>query len=213
MSRFSRSLIALLALYFVLPTGEAAGSDWIAAPQPPSPLISALTKASGVVRLRSILKKDGKVKEVTIERTSGSERIDAAARMAALEWRLDPAKLKASDTSKGRLVEMEFRRKESDLDIARAVTSQAGQRGSAWQRRGTIFYPSSARFSYRRGSGTVLLQFTIGFDGHPGAVKVLESSGYPPFDQAAVDGIQTWKAYPQFVGESMKIPITFTPKP
>ncbi|MDQ3115931.1 MAG: energy transducer TonB [Verrucomicrobiota bacterium] len=79
-----------------------------------------------------ILKKDGKVKEVTIERTSGSERIDAAARIATLEWRLDPAKLKASDTSKGRLVEMEFRRKESDLDIARAVTSQAGQRRSVW---------------------------------------------------------------------------------
>ncbi len=207
MSRFSRSLIALLALYFVLPAGEAASSDWIAAPQPPYPLISALTKASGMVRLhagwvnaslRLILKKDGKVREVTIERTSGSERIDAAARMAALEWRIDPAKLKASDTTKGRLVEMEFRRKESDLDVARAVTLQAGQRGSAWQRRGTIVYPSSARFSCRRGSGTVLLQFT--------------SSGYPPFDQAAVDGIQTWKAYPQFVGESMKIPIIFTPK-
>lgn len=47
MSRFSLSLIALLALYFVLPAGEAAESDWIAAPQPPYPLISALTKASG----------------------------------------------------------------------------------------------------------------------------------------------------------------------
>ena len=211
MSRFSRSVVALLALISILPECEAASSDWIASPRPPYPLISALSKASGVVRLRLFLQSDGHVKDVKIERASGSERLDAAARMTALEWQLDPTKLRASDTSQGRVVEMEFKRQDRDLDVARAVQLQAGQRGSAWERRGAILYPSSARYFYKK-DGNVLLQFTIGFDGHPRAVRILESSGYPPFDRAAAEGIQTWKAYPQFVGESMKLPITFTLK-
>jgi TonB family protein len=197
----------------ILATGlrvvEAASSDWIAAPQPPYPLISALNEASGVVTLRLILKKDGHVKEVNIAKKSGSNRLDAAARMAALQWQLNPAKLKASDTENGRLVVIEFKRNERDLDLARAVLLGAGRRGSAWERRGTIQFPSSARYFHRE-EGTVVLEFTIGFDCHPRAVKILASSGYWPFDQAAVDGIQTWKAYPQFVGESAKIPIAFS---
>jgi TonB family protein len=188
---------------------KAASSDWIAAPQPPYPLTSALKKFSGVVTLRLILKNDGHVKEVKVEKQSGSERLDAAARMATLQWQLDPTKLKPTDTKEGRVVAIEFRRAEHDSDLARAVLLRAGERGSAWQRRGSIQYPSSARI-FHHPEGTVLLEFTIGFDGHPRAVRILQSSGYPPFDRAAVDGIQTWKAYPPFVGESAKIPITFT---
>jgi TonB family protein len=203
-------LSILLALGASLPSSEAAASDWIAAPQPPYPLISALSKSSGVVTLRLILKNDGHVKEVNIEQKSGSERLDAAARMAALQWQLNPARLRASDTKEGRPVVIEFKRIERDSDLARAVLPNAGQHGSAWQRRGLIRFPSSA-WVFHKEVGTVVLQFTIGFDCHPRAVKILESSGYRPFDQAAADGIQTWKAYPQFIGESGKIPITFVP--
>jgi len=199
----------LISLAAGLPSGEAASPDWITAPQPPYPLVSALNKSSGVVTLRLILKNDGRVKEVNVEKKSGSERLDAAARMAALQWQLNPAKLKASDTKGGRVVVIEFKRNERDSVLARAVLLSAGQRGSAWQRRGMIRFPSSARIFHHK-EGTVVLQFTIGFDCHPRAVKILQSSGYWPFDQAAVDGIQTWKAYPQFVGESGTIPITFT---
>ncbi len=204
-------LLLILLVLFALPSGKASGSDWIAAPQPPYPLISALNKASGEVTLRLILKDDGRVKEVKIEKESGSKRLDAAARMAALKWRLNPAKLKPSDTAAGRLVAIEFKKSARDSNIARAVLLAAGEHGSAWERRGNIQYPSSARFFFHK-DGTVLLQFTIGFDGHPTAVRILESSGYPPFDKAAADGIQTWKAYPQFAGESAKIPVTFTLK-
>lgn len=129
--------------------------------------------------------------------------------MAALQWRLNPAKLRPSDTTTGRLVAIKFKKNERDSNIARAVLLGAGERGSAWQRRGRILSPSSARIFYHK-DGTVRLQFTIGFDGHPTAVRILESSGYPPYDKAAADGIQTWKAYPQFVGESAKITVTFT---
>lgn len=200
--------LVVLLILGCLSSGEASRSDWIAAPQPPYPVISALHKSSGVVTLRLILKNDGGVKEVKIEKESGSERLDAAARMTALQWRLNPARLKASDTKEGRLVAIEFKRNKGDLDVARAILLNAGERDSAWQRRGSIQYPSSARFFHRE-EGTVLLQFTIGFDGHPTAVRILQSSGYPPFDKAAADGIRTWKAYPQFVGESAKIPVTF----
>ncbi|MBA2435461.1 MAG: TonB family protein [Chthoniobacterales bacterium] len=207
--RLPRVLLFLLISFFVLLSkGEAASSDWLEAPQPPYPLVSALHKYSGTVTLRLYLKKDGRVKEVKIAKGSGSDRLDAAARMAALQWRLDPAKLTPPDTEKGRLIEIEFKRGANDANVARAVLLDAGQRGSAWQRRGVIRTPSSARYFHRK-PGTVLLQFTIGFDGHPSAVKVLQSSGYPPYDQAAIDGIQTWKAYPQFVGETVKVPITF----
>jgi TonB family protein len=202
-------LIVLIAFFSGLRANEAGSSDWLTAPQPPYPLVSALNKTSGTVTLRLILKEDGRVKEVGIEKKSGSTRLDAAARMAALQWRLDPTKLKPLDTHKGRLVTMQFKRSERDLNVARAVLLAAGQRGSAWQIRGSIQFPSSARYFHRE-PGTVVIQFTVGFDCHPRAVTIIKSSGYPPFDQAAVEGIQTWKAYLQFVGESAIVPVTFS---
>lgn len=203
------SLVLFLVLLAASYSSDAASSDWLASPQPPYPVICALKKYSGTVTLRLILKEDARVKEVNIARKSGSRRLDAAARMAALQWRLKPDKLKATDSKEGRLVAIEFQGSEGDSNVARAVILRAGQRGSAWERRGSIQYPSSAR-SFHREPGTVVLQFTIGFDCHPRAVRVLKSSGYAPFDRAAVDGIQTWKAYPQFVGESASVPVTFS---
>ena len=94
------------------------------------------------------------------------------------------------------------------MNIAWAVLVGAGEHGSAWQEGGRIRYPSSA-YRFFRKDGTALLKCTIGFDGRPTAVKILKSSGYPPFDKAAAEGIQTWQAYPQSAVESVKVPVTF----
>ena len=201
-------LVSLFAVTIASKSANGTSSDWIAAPQPPYPLTSALTKSSGAVTLRLTLKKDGRVSEVNIVRTSGSQKLDDAARMAALDWRLNPEKLRASDLVDGRQVVVEFRRKEHDIDVADAVLLRAGERGSAWRNGGRISYPFEARSHHLEGS--LLLQFTIGFDCHPHAVKLLKSSGSKLLDAAAMDGIQTWRAYPQFVGESTTVPVKFT---
>lgn len=208
----SAGFLVLLFLFSnaAVHAGDPVKSDWLEAPQPPYPIVSALHKISGVVRLRLVLRDDGRVKEAVVAHGSGSERLDAAARMAALNWRLNPAKLKPSDVTVGRVIEIEFKRQAHDIDVARAVLLKAGERGSAWKKQGRIQFPSSARIFYHK-PGRVLLGATIGFDGHPGAVEVLESSGYPPYDRAAAEGIQTWQAYPQFVGESFKVPVVFAP--
>lgn len=202
-------LLPFLGLLGVFSSRALAVSDWLAAPQPPYPVISALHKTSGTVTLRLVLQEDGRVKKATIERESGSDRLDAAARMGVLQWRLNPARLRAADLGTGRLVEIEFKKTESDPKMAQAVLLRAGQHGSAWEHGGTIRLPGSARFHHRK-PGSVLLQFTIGFDRHPRLMKILVSSGYPPYDQAAIDGIESWKAFPQFVGESFKVPVTFS---
>jgi TonB family protein len=208
MTRYFHTILASIALVSLGGIrADANSADWIAAPRPPYPLISALHRTGGEVALRLILRKDGWVKEVVVVQTSGSERLDAAARMAALKWRLNPAKLRPSDMREGRTVLIEFKKEERTDEIARAVLLEAGRRGSAWQIKGVIQYPTLARAHHQEGS--LLLRFTIGFNGHPDAVVLLKSSGYPSLDQAAMAGIKTWKAYPQFVGESVNIPIDF----
>lgn len=202
-------LLGSLALFLITQNfSRAATSDWLAAPQPPYPLTSALKRSSGVVGLHLILRSNGRVKEAQVTRSSGSERLDNAARVATLEWKLDPAKIRQTDLTTGRSVIVEFRSHETDINVARAVLLNASQKGSAWKSGGGgITYPFEAR--RQKFEGALLLEFTIGPDCHPRAVQVLKSSGVKMLDYAAVAGIQNWTAYPQFVGETCTVPIQF----
>jgi TonB family protein len=62
-------------------------------------------------------------------------------------------------------------------------------------------YPAAQR--------TARIRFTIAADGHPRSVQVIQSSGSTGLDAAAVKGIQTWTAYPEWVGETAEVPVTF----
>jgi TonB family protein len=160
------------------------------------------------VRLNLILRRNGKVKESEVVRSSGSSRWDHAARATTLAWQMDRAKIRPSDLTVGRPVVIEFRKREKDIGVAAAVLRRASEKGSAWKSGGGgITYPYEGR--RRHYEGRVLLMFTIGPDRHPRAVQVLQSSGFKVLDYAAVTGIQNWIAYPQFVGESCKVPIIF----
>ncbi len=58
-------------------------------------------------------------------------------------------------------------------------------------------YP--ATLLHQRIEGTVLLELHIAPEGNVTRVKVLQSSGYPMFDAAAVNAAQTWQGVPAVI--------------
>ena len=184
-----------------------ANSDWIEAPQPVYPLRAAIEGDAGEVTLRVLLGTNGHVRDATIVKGSGKQVLDYAARAAVLKWHLKPSKIRPSDIATGREVAVEFQPGKKDKLVAAAVLRKASEKGSAWKHGGSIKYPQAA-FD-KNLSGTVRLRFTIDSDGHPRSVQVLQSSGAPELDKAAVEGIQTWSAYREWIGESAEVPVTF----
>ena len=64
--------------------------------------------------------------------------------------------------------------------------------------------------------GQVILAMTIGVDGKPSSVEVFRSSGVPPLDQAAKEGVRTWIFRPatrdgQPQTSRLQVPVNFNP--
>lgn len=186
---------------------EGASSDWAEAPKPAYPLNAAIEGKAGEVRIRVVVNKDGRVREAAIVKSSGKKELDYAARAAVLKWRLDRANIQARDLTSGRDVIVDFRETENEKRIAASVLRRASEKGSAWKEGGFFAFPPDA--VYPAAQRTARIRFTIAADGHPRAVQVIQSSGSSSLDAAAVRGIQTWRAYPEWVGETAEVPVTF----
>lgn len=64
--------------------------------------------------------------------------------------------------------------------------------------------------------GRVLLRLTVGTEGRPGNVELLESSGQPVLDASAQEAVRTWRFEPatrggQPAAAQINVPVTFTP--
>lgn len=201
-----RFVWALAFLIFFTAIAFPAGSDWLQAPKPVYPLNAALEGAVGEVSLRIVLNNDGTVRGATIVKSSGQKELDLAAR-AVLTWRLNKAKIRRTDTTLGREVIVDFRETEKERRMAASVLRRASEKGSAWKRGGSFRFPPDA--VYPAAQRTARIRFTIATDGHPRAVQIVQGSGSQSLDAAAVSGIQTWIAYPEWIGETAEVPVTF----
>ncbi len=205
--RFPLLLCFLACLLLVSLDSPAASSDWAEAPKPSYPLRAALEGDIGEVKLRVVVNSDGRVRDAAIVKSSGKKELDHAALAAVLTWRLDRSRIQPRDLTSGREIIVDFRETDKERRIAAAVLRRASERGSAWKRGGFFSFPPDA--VYPAAQRTARIRFTIAADGHPRAVQVIQSSGSSSLDAAAVKGIQTWTAYPEWVGETAEVPVTF----
>jgi protein TonB len=67
-------------------------ADYLANPRPPYPLASRRLREEGRVELRVRVSTDGAALDVELRQSSGSSRLDAAARDAVAKWRFVPAR-------------------------------------------------------------------------------------------------------------------------
>ncbi len=206
MRRAIRLCVAIA--FFRVPLGaHGASSDWIEAPQPAYPLHAALEGTTGEVKVRLVVNSDGRVRDATIIKSSGERELDHAAQAAVLTWRLNKSRIQPRDLTSGREIIIDFRETDKERRIAAAVLRRASQKGSAWKHGGSFSFPPEA--VYPAAQRIARIRFTIAADGHPRAVQVIQSSGSSSLDAAAVKGIQTWTAYPEWVGETAEVPVTF----
>jgi TonB family protein len=201
-------LFCVATAFFRISVGaHGANSDWAEAPKPAYPLRAALEGDIGEVKLRVVVNSDGRVRHATIVKSSGKQELDHAARAAVLTWRLNKSRIQPRDLTSGREIIVDFRETDKERRIAAAVLRRASDKGSAWKRGGFFRFPPEA--VYPAAQRTARMRFTIAADGHPRAIQVIQSSGSSSLDAAAVKGIQTWIAYPQWVGETAEVPVTF----
>jgi TonB family protein len=202
-----RFFSVLAATFLVSRSLTAASPDWAEAPQPAYPLHAALEGTTGEVKLRLIVNNDGRVRDAIIVKSSGRKELDYAARAAVLKWRLNRSRIQPRDLTPGREVIVSFQETEKDRRIAASVLRRASEKGSAWKHGGYFGFPPQAL--YPAAQRTARIRFTIAADGHPRAVQLVQSSGSTDLDTAALRGIQTWTAYPEWVGETAEVPVTF----
>ena len=204
----SPTLFCVFLLPFVICLNAGATStDWAEAPKPAYPLRAAFEGDIGEVKLRVVVNSDGRVRDATIVKSSGKQELDHSARAAVLTWRLNKSRIQPRDLTSGREIIVDFRETDKERRIAAAVLRRASEKGSAWKHGGAFRFPPEE--VYPAAQRTARIRFTIGPDGHPRAVQLVHSSGSTGLDAAAVKGIQTWIAYPQWVGETAEVPVTF----
>jgi TonB family protein len=196
-----------IAFFRVSLGAHGASTDWAEAPKPAYPLRAALEGDIGEVKLRVVVNSDGRVRDATIVKSSGKQELDHSARATVLTWRLNKSRIQPRDLTSGREIIVDFRETDKERRIAAAVLRRASEKGSAWKHGGTFRFPPEE--IYPAAQRTARIRFTIGPDGHPRAVQLVHSSGSTGLDAAAVKGIQTWMAYPQWVGETAEVPVTF----
>ncbi len=81
---------------------NSAHAQWTAKPAPPLPHSILDQQYTGSVVLGLVFENDGHVKDVRIVRSSGITGLDEVARAGAMNWRMNPASLRAGDTTQGR---------------------------------------------------------------------------------------------------------------
>ena len=207
-----RKLLFVLGVCSMAYLNSAAleASDWLSAPQPKFPP-SALRKGSeGVVKLRLQLAADGTVRNATILKSSRDSVLDETARVAVLKWKMKPSAVRPSDTSKGRVQEVEFKQEAImgaayPLGVRARFDTEEGLK--PWMYAPFPDYPVDARRLHH--TGTVLLSAIIGNDGEVSAVQLIKTSGYSDLDEQAVKAVRHWRAHRHYAGQTLRFPITF----
>ncbi len=144
---------------------------------------------------------DGNVKDIKVIRGSGYAAFDEAVQRAVYStapFERDPAtgRVPASILVRQRLKHV----------VEKSATYQAGNKKPE--------YPKMALSMGE--SGKVVLRVLVTSDGDAGSVEVMESSGFPNLDKAAVDAVRQWKFNPAMsdnkaIDSFYEIPITFKP--
>jgi TonB family protein len=195
---------------------SATTSDWKEQPKPNFPVAALEKNEQGFVRLRVVLKKDGTVDHVGIVQGSNNPVLDEAAQRGVLKWKLKRAAMKPSDFTAGREVVIDFREEAAVAAVYPNGTIANFGRGDAisqtagkvWRSAPFPAYPTEARQLHE--TGTVLLKVAIGKNGNVERVQVLQSSGHPILDDAAVRAVRLWKAQPKYAGRTGTFPVRFS---
>ncbi|MDR1228493.1 MAG: energy transducer TonB [Azoarcus sp.] len=74
-------------------TAARYDADYLHNPRPPYPPMSRRLGEQGTVTLRAYVLPDGSAGKVEIRKSSGSARLDEAARTAIMKWRFEPARM------------------------------------------------------------------------------------------------------------------------
>lgn len=160
------------------------------------------TEKSGIVALRLLIERDGRVSESKIEATSGDKRLDEVARIAIQKCKFKPL-LKEGKISTGWIKIQYFWK--SDLNTLNEKNqSSVNQEILTTGRTSAVVdannclkpvYPSDALKQSR--SGVVTVKFLIDVNGQVAASQIEKSSGHEDLDAAAVNGLSLCRFVPQ----------------
>jgi TonB family protein len=157
-----------------------------------------------------VLSPNRRVASATVVKSSGDAVLDQTALGTVLTWKMDPRRVKASDLTKGRTEEIEFRQ-EAMRSATYPLGVAAGFDGEGlWQKWSYApfpYYPMDARGL--RHKGMVVVNARIGSDGRVAAVQIVKSCGYSDLDEMAVKAVRHWRAHKQLAGQNLEVPITF----
>jgi TonB family protein len=195
---------------------SGATSDWWSAPKPKFPQSALKNGSEGSVSLRILIKEDGSVAAAKVLKSSGDPDLDVTAQKTVLKWRLNPRSIKPADLTTGRDEIVDFRQEAAlaaiHPDRVGMFQDNSGRISETkfykrWMFAPFPSYPFEARA--RHEEGRVLLSLTIGKNGKPEGVRIVQSSGHAILDQCAIRAVALWKAHKQYVGEKVVFPITF----
>jgi len=204
-----------ITLFAITKTASHA-SDWLSAAKPEFPSDALKSGSEGSVRLRIVLAKGGSVTQATISKSSGNRTLDEAARKAVLKWKMKPDALKATDLTSGREIVMDFRQEAPIAAVHRdrvaAFTTKGGiisasSTSQMWISAPFPSYPLQARALGEQ--GTVGIRLTVGKNGNPEDIQIIQSSGHALLDQAAIQAVRLWRAHKEYVRTKLNLPITF----
>ena len=189
---------------------SAADSVWLKAPKPKYPKAALNTFAEGSATVRIIVGRDGKPQAVTVVKSSGNRLFDETARRGAMKWRMDPKKIRASDTTAGRNVIFDFKQEAAVGAVYpdRTAYFVSSKDARIWIYAPFPAYPERAR--RMRQQGKVMLRIEIGNDGRVANVVVVESSGHSDLDEAALQAARLWRARKEHAGLRLRMPVNFT---
>jgi TonB family protein len=202
-------LTSLCLLAFMAQPTNSAGSDWVRQPKPSFPTGALESNSEGVVKLRVVVTKEGKVDHAVVVKSSGDRDLDEAAQRGVLTWKMKRGAIKPEDLVQGREVLIDFREEAAVAarypDRVAAFANASG--ADMWRSAPFPSYPMEA--GRRHQEGTVLLKVKIGTKGNVDQVQVLQTSGSRILDDAAINAVQRWKAHPQYTGKTVALPIEF----
>ncbi len=154
--------------------------------KPGYPLESLNANEAGAVLLKLLVDARGNVTESVIERSSGYQRLDEAARAALRLCKFKPATLNGNPTSAWAALEYVWILKEPESTKTKPVLIASSCKRPE--------YPTA---SFGAGeTGVVLLRFLVDPEGKVAKTIVERSSGYPQLDDAARTALELCKFEP-----------------
>jgi TonB family protein len=153
----------------------------------------------GTVVLRFDVEADGRLAQVEVERSSGFERLDLAARLLLYSCKFKPGMVNGKPEKTSATLEVIWK---LDQTESNRLSSQQYATYPASIDRSTcsnsdVFYPRQSR--QLNETGVVLLRFFVRANGSLSSVEVEKSSGYRRLDQAARKLLETCKFKPGMV--------------